>query len=65
VKETVYRGDAERVLEIPAGAVVVPGSRDVKGEWAAAQGLSIQTPVIVKYRDDRTDLATTLEQWLR
>ena len=65
VKETIYRGDAEHVLEIPAGAVVVPGARRVKSEWAAAQGLSLQTPLIVKYRDDRTDLATTLEQWLR
>jgi 2,3,4,5-tetrahydropyridine-2-carboxylate N-succinyltransferase len=65
VRETVYRGSAERPLEIPGGAVVVPGARHVKSPWAAEQGLSLQTPVIVKYRDDRTDLATTLEQWLR
>lgn len=65
VRETVYRGDAERPLEIPAGAVVVPGARHVKSGWASEQGLSLQTPVIVKYRDDRTDLATALEQWLR
>jgi 2,3,4,5-tetrahydropyridine-2-carboxylate N-succinyltransferase len=65
VNETVYRGSAERALEIPAGAVVVPGARRVKGEWAADQGLSLQTPMIVKYRDEQTDLATTLEAWLR
>ncbi len=65
VKETVYRGNAERPLEIPAGAVVVPGARAVKGGFAEAQGLSVQTPVIVKYRDEKTDLATALEGWLR
>ena len=65
VNETVYRGSAERALEIPAGAVVVPGARGVKGDWAVEQRLSIQTPVIVKYRDEQTDLATTLEAWLR
>jgi 2,3,4,5-tetrahydropyridine-2,6-dicarboxylate N-succinyltransferase len=65
VRETVYRGSASAPLEIPADAVVVPGARRVVGAFAAEQGLSIQTPVIVKYRDARTDLATTLEQWLR
>ena len=52
-------------LMVPAGAVVVPGSRAVivgKGpEW----GLSLSTPVIVKYRDDRTDTRTELEAWIR
>ena len=65
VNETVYRGSADRALEIPAGAVVVPGARRVKGAWAGEQQLSLQTPVIVKYRDEQTDLATTLEAWLR
>jgi 2,3,4,5-tetrahydropyridine-2-carboxylate N-succinyltransferase len=65
VREIVYRGGAERPLEIPEGAVVVPGARQVTGGWASAQGLSLQTPIIVKYRDDKTDIATTLEQWLR
>ena len=41
VHETVYRGDAHRALEIPAGAVVVPGARRVRGDWAAEQGLSL------------------------
>ena len=65
VREQVYRGSAETPLEIPAGAVVVPGARAVKGGFAAEQGISLQTPVIVKYRDERTDLATALEGWLR
>ena len=65
VRETVYRGDAQRALEIPAGAVVVPGARQVRGTWGTQEGLSLQTPVIVKYRDEQTDLATTLEAWLR
>ncbi len=65
VRETVYRATPERPLEIPAGAVVVPGARAVKGGFAAEQGLSLQTPVIVKYRDEKTDLATALEGWLR
>ena len=65
VREQVYRGTAERPLEIPKGAVVVPGARRVRGEWGETEGLSLQTPVIVKYRDDKTDTATALEQWLR
>lgn len=65
VRETVYRATAERPLEIPAGAVVVPGARRVTSSYGEAQGLSLQTPVIVKYRDDRTDAATALEAWLR
>ena len=65
VHERVYRGDAERPLEIPSGAVVVPGARQVAKGWGAEQGLSLQTPVIVKYRDERTDVATALEAWLR
>jgi 2,3,4,5-tetrahydropyridine-2-carboxylate N-succinyltransferase len=65
VRERVYRASAEVPLEIPPGAVVVPGARVVKDGWGAAQGLSLHTPVIVKYRDEKTDLATALEGWLR
>ena len=65
VKETVYRATPDRPLEIPEGAVVVPGARQVRGAWAEGQGLSVQTPVVVKYRDEKTDLATALEGWLR
>ncbi len=65
VRETVHRGSADASLEIPAGAVVVPGARSVRAGWGAEHGISVQTPVIVKYRDDKTDLATALEGWLR
>ena len=65
VREQVYRGSAEHPLEIPSDAVVVPGARKVTSAWAEAEGLSLQTPVIVKYRDDKTDSATALEGWLR
>lgn len=65
VRETVYRGTAEHPLEIPEDAVVVPGARRVTSSWGDSEGLSLQTPVIVKYRDDKTDSATALEGWLR
>lgn len=65
VNEQMLAGSAERPLEIPEGAVVVPGARSVTSGWGREHGLSLQTPVIVKYRDEKTDLATALEQWLR
>ncbi|HTI64776.1 MAG TPA: 2,3,4,5-tetrahydropyridine-2,6-dicarboxylate N-succinyltransferase [Gemmatimonadaceae bacterium] len=65
VNETVYKAHADRPLEIPRAAVVVPGARAVTSPWGRSQGLSLQAPVIVKYRDEKTDLATTLESWLR
>lgn len=65
VKEEVYRSSATKPLEIPANAVVVPGARSVASTWGKHQSLSLQTPVIVKYRDDKTDAATALEEWLR
>lgn len=65
VRERVYRAAGDAPLEIPEGAVVVPGSRPVSGGWGASQGLSLQTPVIVKYRDGSTDAATALEGALR
>jgi 2,3,4,5-tetrahydropyridine-2-carboxylate N-succinyltransferase len=64
-REQVYRKTAEKPLTIPEGAVVVPGSRKVKGTFAEAHGLEISTPLIVKYRDDKTDAATALEDALR
>lgn len=65
VEERVITGTAGAPLVIPENAVVVPGARAVSAEWGAQHGLSLQTPVIVKYRDEKTDLATTLEAWLR
>lgn len=52
-------------LVIPAGAVVVPGSRAIARGHAAQWGLSLYAPVIVKYRDDKTDLSAALEDLLR
>ena len=65
VHERIIRADVERPLEIPPDAVVVPGARQVTKGWGAEQGIALQTPVIVKYRDERTDVATALESWLR
>jgi len=64
-RETVHRAESGRALVIPENAVVVPGARQVKSKWAQEQGISLQTPVIVKYRDEKTDTATALESWLR
>lgn len=61
----IHRRTAEKPLEIPAGAVVVPGSRPASGAHAARWGLSLYAPVIVKYRDAKTDAATSLEDALR
>jgi 2,3,4,5-tetrahydropyridine-2-carboxylate N-succinyltransferase len=65
VTEAVYRKSGSSPLVIPEGAVVVPGTRPLRGAWAQAQGLSLATPVIVKYRDEKTDLSTVLEDILR
>jgi 2,3,4,5-tetrahydropyridine-2-carboxylate N-succinyltransferase len=65
VHERVYRGSSDRPLEIPSNAVVVPGARRVGSGWGEEQGLSLQTPVIVKYRDEKTDAAAALEEALR
>jgi 2,3,4,5-tetrahydropyridine-2,6-dicarboxylate N-succinyltransferase len=65
VKETVYRRNADSPLMIPENAVVVPGSRPLPGTWGRSEGLSVATPIIVKYRDEKTDAATALEAALR
>lgn len=65
VRETVHRAEHGEPLEIPEGAVVVPGARPIASGWGAAQGLSLQTPIIVKYRDEHTDAAIALEPRLR
>jgi 2,3,4,5-tetrahydropyridine-2,6-dicarboxylate N-succinyltransferase len=65
VREQIYRRQDEAPLEIPAGAVVVPGARAVQSEKGREWGLSLYAPVIVKYRDEKTDAATQLEDLLR
>lgn len=65
VENRTLRGTVDDPLQIPAGAVVVPGSRPAAGAFAESHGVQIQTPVIVKYRDERTDAALVLEELLR
>jgi 2,3,4,5-tetrahydropyridine-2-carboxylate N-succinyltransferase len=65
VRGEIYRRPKGGVLEIPPRAVVVPGSRALAGDAAAAWGLSVYTPVIVKYRDAKTDASALLEDALR
>jgi 2,3,4,5-tetrahydropyridine-2-carboxylate N-succinyltransferase len=65
VRDTTYRRTAEGPLEIPEGAVVVPGTRPVTSGPGRAAGVSLYAPAIVKYRDDRTDTAVRLEELLR
>src|SRR3954451_25076257 len=65
VKGEVIRPAPDRPLVIPEGAVVVPGARAVSGGKGPEWGLSLATPVIVKYRDSRTDTRTELEAWIR
>lgn len=64
-RKTTYRRSAQAPLRIPDGAVVVPGSRRLDDPFAARNGLSLATPVIVKYRDEKTDAAAALESALR
>ncbi|MGQ0735925.1 MAG: 2,3,4,5-tetrahydropyridine-2,6-dicarboxylate N-succinyltransferase [Acidobacteriota bacterium] len=62
---TIIRPAPGSPLVVPAGAVVVPGARAVTVGAGRDWGLSLATPVIVKYRDDRTDTRTELEAWIR
>jgi len=65
VKGEIYRAAESEPLRVPEGAVVVPGSRAITKGEAAEWGLSLYTPVIVKYRDARTDRGVELEDILR
>jgi len=65
IRDRVYRREGDRPLEIPAGAVVVPGTRPVRSGAGAREGIALYTPVIVKYRDEKTDAAVQLEDLLR
>lgn len=63
--ETIIKSDGKRPLEVPAGAVVVQGSRAITNGFGKDNGLSIYAPIIVKYRDEKTDASTKLEDYLR
>lgn len=65
VKRTIYRRQGDTPLSIPENAVVVPGSRPLSQEWAQHERLSLATPVIVKYRDEKTSTSVALEESLR
>jgi len=61
----IIKSEGGSSLEIPAGAVVVQGSRAVTSGFGKENGLSIYCPIIVKYRDEKTDASTKLEDYLR
>jgi 2,3,4,5-tetrahydropyridine-2,6-dicarboxylate N-succinyltransferase len=65
VRGEIIKPAADRPLVVPEGAVVVPGARAVTAGKGSDWGLSLATPVIVKYRDSRTDTRTELEKWIR
>ncbi len=67
VRGEIYRASSEHPLEVPENAVVVPGSRAVKKGHCKSDdwNLSLYTPVIVKYRDEKTERGIELEEWLR
>src|SRR4051794_3283079 len=65
VRGEIIKPAADRPLIVPEGAVVVPGARAVTNGKGVEWGLSLATPVIVKYRDSRTDTRTELEAWIR
>jgi 2,3,4,5-tetrahydropyridine-2,6-dicarboxylate N-succinyltransferase len=65
VRGETYRASDDTPLEVPERAVVVPGSRAVSKGKAADWGISLYTPVIVKYRDEKTERGVELEDWLR
>jgi 2,3,4,5-tetrahydropyridine-2-carboxylate N-succinyltransferase len=65
VEERELRGTPEAPLVVPPGSVVVPGSRPASGAFAAAQGVALSVPVIVKRRDAGTDARVALEEALR
>ena len=65
VHDRVYRREGDQPLEIPAGAVVVPGTRPVRSGPGQRAGIALYAPVIVKYRDDKTEASVRLEDLLR
>jgi 2,3,4,5-tetrahydropyridine-2,6-dicarboxylate N-succinyltransferase len=65
VREQIIVPRPGEPVVVPEGAVVVPGARQVTREPGKSWGLSLATPVIVKYRDERTDARASLEHWIR
>jgi 2,3,4,5-tetrahydropyridine-2,6-dicarboxylate N-succinyltransferase len=65
VRQKIYKGDKETPLTIPEGAVVIPGGRQLDNSFAREHALSVYTPIIIKYRDEKTDASVILEDSLR
>jgi 2,3,4,5-tetrahydropyridine-2-carboxylate N-succinyltransferase len=65
VNEKIYRRSKEAPLVIPENAVVVPGSRAIDTPFAKNNHLALYAPIIIKYRDGKSDAATVLEESLR
>ena len=65
VNEIVISSNDQGVIELPENAVVVPGVRKKDGKFAEKHNISIYSPVIVKYRDEKTKYSTSLEEILR
>jgi 2,3,4,5-tetrahydropyridine-2-carboxylate N-succinyltransferase len=65
VRGEIYRREEHKPLEVPEGAVVVPGSRPITAGAAKDWGLSLYVPVIIKYRDEKTEASVKLEDFLR
>lgn len=65
VHDRTIRRQGDQPLEVPAGAVVVPGTRPVTTEIGRRHGIALYAPIIIKYRDEKTDTAVRLEELLR
>jgi 2,3,4,5-tetrahydropyridine-2-carboxylate N-succinyltransferase len=65
VKGKIYRKSKNEPLIIPENAVVVAGSRPLRNQFGIENNLSVYTPLIIKYRDEKTDASTALEESLR
>lgn len=65
VNEKVLMGSEDRGVVIPENAVVVPGARALASDFAKSHNLSISAPLIIKYRDEKTDQKTLLREILR
>ena len=65
VNGTIIKAAPGEPLVVPEGAVVVPGTRPIQSGHGEDWGLSVATPIIVKYRDDKTSARTALEEWIR
>src|SRR5699024_3877820 len=65
VYDCVNETRLQKGAPIPENAVVIPGSRPVSGAWAQSQNLNMACPLIVKYRDEKSDASLELEEVLR